>query len=142
MQAACFQPHNNAILHSRKVRFYFVFRSIYTTFANVEYMFAYGCLFQNLQHISNIDRQMYVNNYQTISKRWSDHARYRIKINTSMLIKLLSLAMCHPNLGASDKPRFWHAVVAAMSNFLAFVHMTWRGGNNPIPGEKIMLNSQ
>ena len=52
-----------------KVRFYFVFRSIYTTFASVEYMFAYGCLFQNLQHISNIDRQMYVNSYQTISRR-------------------------------------------------------------------------
>ena len=69
MLAVCSQPHNNAILHSRKVRFYFVFRSIYTTFANVEYMFAYGCLFQNLQHISNIDRQMYVNSYQTISRR-------------------------------------------------------------------------
>ena len=69
MLAACFLPCNNAILHSRKVRFYFVFRSIYTTFANVEYMFAYGCLFQNLQHISNIDRQMYVNSYQTFLRR-------------------------------------------------------------------------
>ncbi len=43
--------------------------SIYTTFVNVEYMFAYGCLFQNLQHISNIDRQMYVNSYQTFLRR-------------------------------------------------------------------------
>ena len=49
-----------------------MFRSIYTTFANVEYMFAYGCLFQNLQHISNIDRQMYVNSYQTISRRLNE----------------------------------------------------------------------
>ena len=54
---------------AEKYDFILCFARFTLRFASVEYMFAYGCLFQNLQHISNIDRQMYVNSYQTISRR-------------------------------------------------------------------------
>ena len=48
------------------------FPSFFPTFANVEYMFAYGCLFQNLHHISNMQTQMYLLIYQGISRKSSN----------------------------------------------------------------------
>ena len=47
------------------------FLYFFPNFATVEYMFAYGCLFQNLQHISNMQTQMYLLIYQSILRRSS-----------------------------------------------------------------------
>ncbi len=57
--------------NSKNVGFCFAISFIFPTFANVEYMFAYGCLFQNLQHISNMQMQMYLLIYQSILRRSS-----------------------------------------------------------------------
>ena len=58
--------------NSKNVGFCFAISFIFPTFANVEYMFAYGCLFQNLHHISNMQTQMYLLIYQGISRKSSN----------------------------------------------------------------------